>query len=226
MVKEKKKLLLYIIPIVIILLAAIVLIIVHSRRAKPDTVPAPVVSTAPEIIVQEKPVEHVITADIIRDGLRDMGFLVTQEYYFTEVVSNSRVRTLFGITLPFTESSYVVSYDGTVAAGVDLSDVTVEKDEINGVITVHLPAAEISQVNIDPASFKLYDEKNGLGTSISVADYNASLVEAESSARTKALEKGLTEKAAANAQTIIGNFINSLMDKNTYTIRILSPGGE
>ena len=226
MVKEKKKLLLYVIPIAIILLTSIVLIALHGRSAAPDTVPEAAVSATPEVVVKEKLVERVITADVIQDNLRDMGFLVTQEYSFTEVVSDSRVRTLFGITLPFTESSYVISYDGTVTAGVDLTKITVEKDDKNGVITVHMPAAEISAVDIDPDSFTLYDEKSGLGTGFSVSDYNASLQEAENSARTRALERGLTDKASENARTVIGNFINSLVDKNKYSVRILPPDGE
>ena len=35
--------------------------------------------------------KQVIDVEIIRDGLRNMSFLVPEEYYFTEVISNKKI---------------------------------------------------------------------------------------------------------------------------------------
>ena len=165
-------------------------------------------------------VEKEITAATIRDGLRDMGFLVTEEYFFTQVVGFSSVKKLFSLELGITESRYLVSYDGVVTAGIDFSGITVEKDEAGGVIRVGVPRASIRSVDIDPNSFELYTEKEGLGNPISVADYNQSLIELEKNAEARALDRGILDRADENAVRVIENFIRSLMDTSGWEIRI------
>jgi len=222
MLAEKKRTKLYLIGIGIVVLVVIGLVIWHGVGAKDTSVPVVTPRPTPEVVIREKQVEKVITAEILQDGLRDMGVLVTQEYYFTEVISFSKIRKLFNISLPFTESSYLASYDGVVTAGVDLSTAAVEKDDQTGIITVTLPPAAVLNVDIDPDSFWLYDEKNGLGNPISAEEFNASLVELEKTAEQKALERGLTDKAGESAQTVIRNFIGSLVDMDKYAVRFVT----
>ena len=131
----------------------------------------------------------------------------------------SSIKKLFSIELGITESSYLASYDGVVSAGVDFSAIRLRRDEERGVITVELPAAQIRSVDIDPQSFQLYSEKTGLGNPVSAADFNSSLVELEASAREKALERGLLDKADENARRIIRNFIAGLVDTTRWSVR-------
>ena len=56
-----------------------------------------------------------------------MGFLISQEYYFTEVVEYSSIKTLMRFNIPFTQSGYLISYDGIVEAGIDMTQAKVEK---------------------------------------------------------------------------------------------------
>ena len=227
---------LYAVALAVILLA-IAGLLVYRFVIRPPEQPAAAASEAPpvvspQIVVREREVEKLvevektITADIIRDGLRDMGVLVTQEYDFTEVISASNVKTLdldlklFHIneTLPFTESSFIASYDGTVTAGLDCGGIRVEKDEDSGRITVTLPPAEILTVDVDPDSFRLYDEKQGVGTRITVEDYNRALSELEASAAQRAVERGVLDRAGDNARVLIRRFVQSLMGSQSYTL--------
>lgn len=212
----KGKSIFYII-LIILCLAAIAGIFVWrgSEAAKapaPAPTPVPTPDTKIEYVEVEKLVEaeKEITATVIKDGLRDIGKLATQEYFFTEVAGYSSVKTLFStdIKLPFSESNYLVSYDGTVTAGIDFGDIEVAKTGDR--VTVKLPDAEILSVDIDYDSFKLYSEREGLLNSTSVADYNASLVELEANAKSKALEKGILEAAQNNARLVVSNFITGL----------------
>lgn len=219
--------------IYIILTAVIVVLIVGLTLFKllggneTETVPEPAsvpepVEASRDVIQVEKivEVEKEISAEIIEDGLRDMGFLVTQEYYFTEVISFSSVKKLFQkITLGLTESSYLAGYDGVIAAGVDFTKISISKDEDAKTITVNIPEAEIKYVDVDPESFILYSEKSGIGNRITIEDYNDSLIELEKNAEEKALEKGLLEKADSNAADIIGNFIRSITGDTVYTVK-------
>ena len=226
MVTEKKKIKLLSGLIVLVLAAIAVLFIVHAVRSAKET-PAPLTVTprpSQEVVVREKEVEKIVTVEkeitsaILSDGVRELGLLITDEYYFTEVVSYSSVKTLWKIELPLTESSYLVSYDGVVRAGVDLSAASIEKDDEQKRITVTLPPAAITDVDIDPESFQLYSEKAGLGNPISAEDFNNSLVELEATARNKAAERGLLMRAEENAHALVRNVIGTLCDLNEYTL--------
>lgn len=221
---KTKKEKIYLVLILLVAAAAAGVAIFGLRSGE---IPAPVQVTprpTAEVIIREVEkmveVEKKISPEIVQSGLRDLGFLTTEEYYFTEIVSFSSIRKLFrtDIDLKFTESSYLASYDGTVTAGVDFGKIGVSMDEEARKITVILPAAEIQNVTIDPESFELHSEKQGLGNPISVEDFNTSLVALENNAREKAIARGLLPKAQENARIVIGNFVNSLLAGEGYTV--------
>lgn len=226
MVTKKKKQTLLVLLIVLAVAAIAVLFIVHALRGSKDTSAPLTVTPRPsqEVIVREKEVEKIITvekeinSEILQDGVRELGLLVTDEYYFTEVVSYSSIKKLWKLDLGITESSYLASYDGIVRAGVDLSAASIEKNDDQKRITVTLPAAEITSIDIDPETFQLYSEKAGLGNPISAEDFNNSLVELEATAREKALERGLLERADENAKALVRNVIGALCDLNEYSL--------
>ena len=223
MLKEKKTQRIYYIVFALLLLAIIGVAawgLTHTPRKEPYAPPAP----TPEVVIREKEVEKVvevekeITAEILQDGLRDMGLLVTEEYCFTEVVTFSSMKKIFNLELAVTESSYVAGYDGVVTAGIDFSFARIQKDDEAGRIIVTLPAAEIIGVDIDPESFVLYDERIRPWNPISAEDYNSSLIELEQQAREKALGRGILEKADNNARTLVKNMIAGLVDSSRYTV--------
>lgn len=227
MVTEKKKIGLLVGLIVLVVAAIAALFIVHAARGGAGSAAPAAVTPRPsaEVIVREREVEKIvtvekeITAEILQDGVREVGLLITDEYYFTEVVSFSSIKKLWKIDLGITESSYLASYDGVVAAGVDLSRARVEKDEEAKLITVTLPKAEIQYVDIDPESFQLYSEKSGWGNHLSASDFNGTLVELEHTAREKAEARGVLTHADENARTLVRNLVGSLVDLRVYTLR-------
>ena len=232
MLKTKKEKL-YLIFIGVLALAIVCVIIaafagkdVPSSPAAPDAAEPQIPTTKVVYKEVEKlvEVEKEISADILQDGLNDMGILITEEYYFTEVVSFSSIKNLLktDIKLPFTESSYLASYDGTVSAGIDFSAIAVAKDDNSHRITVYLPKSEIQAVVVDPNSFELYSEKVGFGNPLSVEDFNQSLATLEDTAKAKAVEKGLLERADENAKNVISNFISGLADPALYTLEFIN----
>ena len=224
MVAEKKKTRLYITLIALVVAVIAGLVIWNAVRRPAKELPAVEPRPTPEVILRETQVETLveveteITAEVIADGLRDMGVLVTQEYYFTDVISYSSVKKLFNLEVGFTESSYLASYDGVVTAGIDFTGVKVEKDDEEGVIRITLPAAKLLNVDIDPESFELYSEKTGFANPISVQDFNDSVAALENSARSKAVEKGILTRADENARTVVRNFVKGLTGEDSYTV--------
>jgi len=163
-------------------------------------------------------VEREISVESLEEGIRDIGTLVTQEYLFTDAVSQSKVKTLFSLTLGFTESSYLATYDGVVTAGIDFGSISVDLDREVRAVTVRMPKAAIQNVDIDPASFVLYSEKNGIGNPLSVSDFNGSLVELEEKARERAIERGILKQADENARRVVETFIGGVLDLREYNI--------
>ena len=227
MVKEKKKLWIYLIAlaVVVLLICGLILWRVLSAPATQDAPAAVAPRPTPEVRIRERLVDKLIEvekevgAEEIASGLNDMGVLVTEEYYFTDVVHFSSIKKLFSLELGITASSFLASYDGVVTAGVDFTRIGIEKDDDAGVITVTMPGAAVLNVDIDPDSFRLYEEKSGLGNPISAADFNSSLVELERSAEEKAIERGVLDHADENARVLIRNFIAALVEEGRYTVR-------
>ena len=153
---------------------------------------------------------------VIKDGLSNMGVLITQEYYFTQVETYSKEKNIF-IVIP-TRSGFTYSYDGNVVAGVDFGGISVKTDEDRKVITVDLPPSEIQSVNIDRDTFKIYSEKESLWNPLKLEDYNISLVDFEESAKAKALENGILERSDAQAQKLVREFIGSFPNASDYTV--------
>ena len=224
--KSSRKSVVYLVLIGLVVLLTAGLVLWHHGYSGGSAKPMVSARPAEDVVVRKEvekivKVEKEITADIIQDGLNDIGVLVTEEYYFTEVVSFSSIKKLFNkLELGITESSYLASYDGVVTAGIDFSKITVSKDDELHLVEVRLPKAEILNVDIDPESFELYSEKTGLGNTISVTDYNNSLVELESTASEKAVARGILTRADQNAKTVIVNFIAGLVDTAEYTVHI------
>ncbi len=222
--KEKILKRLYLV-IIVILLVLIIIVIAASAKIRAQQSKTP--DQVPETITEEKlfagviKPEETVTVDtrIIEDGLRQMGILITEEYYFTQVeeYTSTEKAWIFDSTATFT-----YSYDGTVSAGIDCSKVRVDRDEENKRITISVPKAEIQSVVIDHNSFKIYEEKNGLWNKLDMTKYNASLVEFENAAKKKALEKGILEKADEGAEKMLRSFVNSVGDIEAYTIDLVT----
>lgn len=161
--------------------------------------------------------EYSVDFSVIQDGLNDMGFLVTEEYYFTQVETYKNDPKKIAIFFT-SQSSITFSYDGVVEAGVDFSQIEVTKDEDSKTIYVAIPDAEIHTTEIDQDSFKQYDEEDAFWNSLKLKDYNTSLKEFKKNAEKNALDKGILDKADKQAETVISNFIEKLVDTNEYTI--------
>lgn len=162
-------------------------------------------------------VEEIVTVDteIIADGLREMGTLITEEYYFTQLEKYKKTEKVWIFK---SEATTAYSYDGVVTAGIDCNEIGIEKDDENKKITISIPKASILNVDIDPNSFQMYEEKNGLWSKFNINDYNKSLIEFEEAGKKKALEKGIIEKADESAKKMVESFVNSLIDSDEYTI--------
>ena len=156
---------------------------------------------------------------LTRLGFEDIGELATQAAYCTEVNVTEGARELFGLTIPFTQSKYVYSYDVVIKAGLDFGDIdwTVGEDTI----TVRLPEIRILSSEIDLDSFRVYVENESIFRRISLEENNEAMKALQASAQENAVANGLLDNARANAETILTGFFAGEYDLSQYTLRFV-----
>lgn len=149
-------------------------------------------------------------------GFEDIGELATQAAYCTEVNVTEGSRNLFGITIPFTQSKYIYSYDVTIKAGFDFVEI---QWELNGhTIEVRLPQAEVLSTEIDLDSLKVYHEEESIFRQITLTENNEALQTLQENAEQNAVENGLLDNARSNAETILTGFFGNVYDMDEYEI--------
>ena len=105
------------------------------------------------------------------EKLKETAELNTGSYLCTTVVTKENSKTIKGWKIPLTRKSFVISYDGTVKAGIkNLTKAEVIPSEGN--VVIKLPEIEITDITIDNDSFKIMDESNNIFNSISIGDLN------------------------------------------------------
>ncbi|WP_196805056.1 DUF4230 domain-containing protein [Butyrivibrio sp. VCB2006] len=160
-----------------------------------------------------------VSTEVIEDGLENMGVLITQEYYFTQVETYTKEKKILNL-VPST-SELVYSYDGAVMAGIDFEQIKITKDEESKTLSVDIPHSIIQAVTIDKDSFKVFSEKDSLWNPMKLEDYNDSLSEFEEAAKEKALENGIIERSDEQARALVENFIGNFPSANGYEIRFV-----
>lgn len=149
-------------------------------------------------------------------GLRDIGDLTTQVGYFTNVQVIENNQKLWGKTLPFTTSKSIFSYDGVVKAGIDFAQIEYSVDERAHVVTVKMPKAKITDVDVDENSLMVYDEKTSIFTPLLLDDYSQARIALEDTIEADAKSNGLLEQASENAKLLIQNFLAAQYNPNEY----------
>ena len=176
----------------------------------------------PEVQIKETVVEKEVTVSgaTIESGLKDIGKLCTAEYYFSHVQTYESTKQVKGFSIPLTKSSFIYSYDGKVLAGVDFGGIKVTKNDDSKVITISVPDPEIISSEVDPDSFKLYDENSNIFNPIKVEDVTDSFAALIKDEEKKAADTGLLDRARENAQLMIKNFVMGTYSLEEYSIEI------
>lgn len=154
----------------------------------------------------------------IEIGFENIGELVTQSVYCTEVNVVKASRELWGIEIPFTQSKYIYSYDVIIKAGYNFKDIKWSiKDNV---ITVILPEVKILSNEIIDGSFKVYHEQESIFRPISLSENNKAQENLKENAKKSAIDNGLYDNAKENAKAILTSFFSNVYDLKQYEIKI------
>ena len=157
-------------------------------------------------------------------GFEDIGELATQAAYTTIVEDTDVSRELFGVSIPFTQSKLIYSYDVVVKAGLDFDQVkwTVSENKIK----VEMPEIRILSSEIQFDSFQTYYENESIFRPVKIDENNQAIQEMVKKAETTAVENGLLENARENAEMMIKGFIYQNFDSHEYQLSFTYEKGE
>ena len=151
-------------------------------------------------------------------GLKNIGELVTQAGYYTNVEMIEGSRELWGWDVPFTQSKYIFSYDGVIKAGMNFSEIDISVNGITRVIRIDLPEAMVLSNEIDEGSLEVYDETKNIFTPLTLDAVNKAQEELKSEAEETAIENGLLDSARNNAEVILSGMLAGIFDVEQYTV--------
>ena len=162
--------------------------------------------------------EPVITTDLISQRLDAISELATVEYHYTNMGKFENQVDFYGWKVPLTKKSFIVSYDGTIKAGVDLSEVQV--DVSGGAVTVTLPEARVLSHEIDGESIQIFDETKNIFNPLQISDYTGFTSDQKKEVEQRALEKGLLTEAAEKAAGAVERLLNLTPGMEAYDLRV------
>ena len=150
-----------------------------------------------------------ITNETIGVQVKELKELATIQYKYKEIASREDWNTLFNIKLPFTKSSFIVSYTGILKLGIDLSETKVDVDENSKTIKVTLPESKV--LSNDFVLGKINGTKDKLVGAyfensvnpVKVKDYSEFTQSGKENAEKDARESGVFEQSKEVAKKII-----------------------
>lgn len=232
MAQRKNKLKRWTIIIVGVILAGIILILMMyfkaynnaevKYQAEIQELKAEVEKLSNPIAIYDQASKEVILG-IIDTKMKSISEMATMEYLYTNAGKYSNPKQLFGKDLPFTKKSFIAKWEGTIKAGINIEKITSDINEINKIITIYLPKAEILSHEVHEESFETLDEKNGLFNKIVVDDIREFDTESKVAMEKRVLEYGILGKSEESAKAIIqGLLYMSPEISEVYTIQFKS----
>lgn len=154
-----------------------------------------------------------IDSTTITNSFTDIAELATEEYNFTNVGTYTKNQLkVGGVSIPFTDSSFLITYSGTVKAGIaNINEITVSIDDAAKSVTVKAPAVQVLDSSIDPASIVTYDQSFDVVNQIKVEDVASFLASEESNAEQLAEDNGLMGRARTQAETLLTSHAKALL---------------
>ncbi len=148
-----------------------------------------------------------MTSDLLSQQIQNISELAVVEYNYTNMGKFENQATFYGWKVPFTTKSFIISYDGKIKVGIDMSLVEVKIKGKN--ISVFVPEAKILSHEIDEKSIEIFDETKNIFNQISITDYNQFAIDQKDKMETSVKEKGIIKEAQEKTEKVITSFIKS-----------------
>lgn len=170
------------------------------------------------IFFANKQTEPEITSTLIQNRIEQASDLVTTKYHYTKVGKFENSLNLNGWSIPLTNKYFILTFEGEIQLGTDLSKANIEISDSTIHVTIDKPT--VISNSIDESSIEVYDETKNIFNPISVSDYKAFAVEQKEKALSEAKKKGLMKTAQENTKKSIKQIISIIPDTDDYNIEV------
>lgn len=163
-----------------------------------------------------------VDAAILMEEIAQISELATAEQSYTVAEKVSSSNTLFDLVdIPFTEKFFILTYTGSIKAGVNLDDASIAVEGTT--VRVTLPPAQILSDAIDTESFKTLHEQEGLFNPLHVDDVTQYLDKTRQEAEAAALADDVLAEAQANAEESVRTLLGAALPEG-YAIEFETEG--
>lgn len=154
--------------------------------------------------------DHIVTITVIETIIEQASELVTLKYHFKDAASYENFKVFFGKKVPFTTDKAVFTYKGTVAVGIELSEVKYKLDMEKKVITIELPELKITSNDIDPTSFEYPFKSDSIFNPTDMEDFTKLQAELEQAKAKEVLgDQEFMLAARSNTENVLRDFLTS-----------------
>ena len=133
--------------------------------------------------------------------------------------SNNDKLSFNGWKIPLTQKTFIITYNGSIKAGIDLKQakISIDNDQLN----ITLPAAKILSHEIDEKSIEVYDESSNIFNQISINDYKSFATKEKKKNEKEAISNGILEKSKTKAEQTLTTYLQAIPEiKDHYKLNI------
>lgn len=159
-----------------------------------------------------------LSAIVVQNQLQRVSQLATARYGYTNMGQFEQSNDFYGVTIPFTTKRFIVAYEGSILAGVDLARAKVELGEER--LTVTLPEAEILSHEIDEDSLEIFDETKNIFNPITLEDYAGFQSDQKGKMEEKAIAGGLLTQAGEQAKLVAEQVLGPIVEQYGLTLTV------
>ena len=163
---------------------------------------------------------ELIDVRALKSQLLESSELTTAKLYLTDYAEYKDTGTPI-----INKSDFVMIFDATVRAGINLEDVEIPEDEIdyiNKIIYVKIPKATLQdEPAVDPSNIKYFDEQFALFPTKLKEDANYAQVLAQEKAKEQALQSGILEMADKQSEALVIGLLSKASAAHGYTFEVL-----
>ena len=160
-----------------------------------------------------------ITSTTIKNQLTEINELALYSYYYIKLLKFSNKLSFNGWKIPLTQKTFIITYDGSIKAGIDLKQAKISID--NEQLNITLPAAKILSHEIDENSIEVYDESSNIFNQISINDYKSFATKEKKKNEKEAISNGILEKSKTKAEQTLTTYLQAIPEiKDHYKLNI------
>ena len=160
-----------------------------------------------------------ITSTTIKNQLTEINELALYSYDYSKVGKFSNKLSFNGQKIPLTQKTFIITYNGSIKAGIDLKQakISIDNDQLN----ITLPAAKILSHEIDEKSIEVYDESSNIFNQISINDYKSFATKEKKKNEKEAISNGILEKSKTKAEQTLTTYLQAIPEiKDHYKLNI------